>query len=271
MIKANFKAYSNYVTDSLYQWDINQDLVINGLNLEDAPEVHFANANMDRAIVRQSTLENGVVTVVIPNSLLQEALTIKAYVGIYEGDTFKVVEKIEIPIIAKARPYDYVFEDTDEELYSFKYLENLFNSTLEESLANYNEATEKYKESVGEFESLIGEYAGIPDRVDELERLGAKIATGTYSGGGDGVTIPVDFKPKLLVVGGPGYGGSGGIKNATFCVPYGQTSLYVSLWDALTLFSISGITWSDNSISWSGLSAQSANESGHTYRFVVIG
>lgn len=124
MIKANFNTYNNYVTDSLYQWDVNQDLIINGLNLSVAPEIHFANANMERAIVRQSTLESGVVTVRIPNSLLQEALTIKAYVGLYEGETFNVIETIEIPVIAKARPSDYVIEDTDGEIYSFKALEN---------------------------------------------------------------------------------------------------------------------------------------------------
>lgn len=124
MIKANFNTYNNYVTDSLYQWDLNRVLVISGLNLLTAPEIHFANANMDRAIVRQSTLDSGVVTAHIPNSLLQAPLTIKAYVGIYEGETFKVIETIEIPVIAKAKPADYVIEDSDEEIYSFKALEN---------------------------------------------------------------------------------------------------------------------------------------------------
>lgn len=124
MIKANFNAYNSYVTDSVYQWDINRDLVISGLNLSVAPEIHFTNANMDRAIVRQSALNAGIVTVRIPNSLLQEAITAKAYVGVYEDDTFKVIETIEIPVIAKARPSDYTIEDTDEEIYSFNKLEN---------------------------------------------------------------------------------------------------------------------------------------------------
>ena len=130
MIKANFNAYNNYITDSLHQWDVNQNLVINGLNLSTAPEIHFANAIMDKAIVRQSTLESGVVTVRIPNTILQIALTIKAYVGIYEGDTFKVIETIEIPIIAKPRPSDYVFEDSEGEIYSFKALENRISNII---------------------------------------------------------------------------------------------------------------------------------------------
>lgn len=130
MISANFTSYNNYVTDSLYQWDLNQDLVIHGLNLTVAPEIHFANANMDRAIVRQSTLEDGVVTVRIPNSLLQTSLPIKAYVGIYEGETFNVIEVVSIPVRARARPFDYTIEDTNGEVYSFKALENRINKIL---------------------------------------------------------------------------------------------------------------------------------------------
>jgi hypothetical protein len=89
---------------------------------------------MDRAIVKQSTLENGVVTVRIPNSVLQSALTLKAYVGIYEGETFKVIETIEIPIIAKAKPADYSLEDSDEEIYSF----NALNNRISNIIANNN-------------------------------------------------------------------------------------------------------------------------------------
>ena len=124
MIKANFNAYDSYVTDSLYQWDLNQVLSVSGLNLSVAPEVHFANANMDKAIVKQAELINHVVKVQIPNSLLQEPLTIKAYIGIYEADTFKIIETVSIPVKPKAKPSDYRIENTDEEIYSFEALKN---------------------------------------------------------------------------------------------------------------------------------------------------
>lgn len=128
MIKANFSAYSKYVTDSLNQWDLNQVLQVSGLNLTTAPEVHFSNANNDRAIVRQATMTNHVVSVNIPNSLLQDPLRIYAHIGIYEGDTFKVVELVEIPVIARKRPLDYQIEANDDEVYSFKKLENLIGN-----------------------------------------------------------------------------------------------------------------------------------------------
>lgn len=137
MIKANFKAYSTYVTDSLNQWDLNQVLQVTGLNLTSAPEVHFSNANTARAIVRQATLVSQVVSVGIPNSLLQDPLRIYAHIGIYEGSTFKVVELVEIPVKPRKRPEDYQIQDSDEEIYSFKRLENqLANAATKAQVAN---------------------------------------------------------------------------------------------------------------------------------------
>ncbi|MEY8366097.1 hypothetical protein AALA22_10715 [Anaerovoracaceae bacterium 41-7] len=125
MIKANFHAYGSYVTDSLYQWDLNRTLEVEGLNLTTAPEVHFSNADLDRAIVRQASISNHVVTVAIPNSLLQSPLPIRAYIGLYDGDTFRTIETVEIPVITRPKPFDYQIETTDEEIYSFRRLENM--------------------------------------------------------------------------------------------------------------------------------------------------
>ncbi len=135
--KANFNAYHNYVTDSLHQWDTNQVLILRGLNLATAPEVHFSNKNMDRAIVRQASMVNHVVTVNIPNSLLQDPLRIYAHIGIYEGNAFTVVETVEIPVIPRTRPCDYQIEDTDGEIYSFNRLENMMaNMATKDQVAN---------------------------------------------------------------------------------------------------------------------------------------
>ena len=136
MIKANFNTYASYVTDNLYQWDLNRVLSVSGLNLTVAPEVHFSNSNMDRAIVRQSTLENHIVKVNIPNSLLQDPLTINAHIGIYEGSTFKVIELVQIPVIPKKRPLDYKIETSDEEIYSFEALKNDIANTVK--ISDYN-------------------------------------------------------------------------------------------------------------------------------------
>ncbi len=139
MITANFSAYSTYVTDSLYQWDINQVLNVTGLNLTSAPEVHFSNANTGRAIVRQASMVGHVVSVAIPNSLLQDPLRIFAHIGVYEGSTFKVVEEVQIPVMPRKRPEDYQITDSDEEVYSFKRLENMLEN-INETWYNANEA-----------------------------------------------------------------------------------------------------------------------------------
>lgn len=155
MIKANFNTYASYVTDSLYQWDLNQVLSVSGLNLSVVPEVHFSNANMDKAIVRQATKVNNVVRVTIPNSLLQDPLTIYAHIGIYEGDTFKVVERVDIPVIPKNRPSDYRIEDADEEIYSFNALENLVTNAVASVDQKCNQTVEAVNEIVEDLESQV--------------------------------------------------------------------------------------------------------------------
>lgn len=169
MITANFSAYDTYVTDSVHQWDINRVLSVTGLNISVTPEIHFSNAIMAKAIVRQATLVDHIVTVTIPNTLLQHPLPIEAHIGIYEGDAFKIIEKVRIPVIAKARPEDYSFEDTEGEIYSYNALENMVtdaknkydgaaemvslsvdlltesNSKLMSATAKCDDATEAYK------------------------------------------------------------------------------------------------------------------------------
>ena len=136
MITANFDTYNTYTTDSLYQWDINQTLNVSGLNLSVAPEVHFSNASMDKAIMRQATLKNRIVSVDIPNSVLQTALNVNAYIGIYENNTFKVIEKVIIPVKPKEKPYDYKLENTDNEIYSFNALKNAIAQKADNSVVN---------------------------------------------------------------------------------------------------------------------------------------
>lgn len=178
MIKANFSTYATYVTDSLYQWDINQTLSVTGLNLTAAPEVHFANGNMDRAIVRQATITNHVVNVEIPNSLLQDPLRIYAYIGVYEGKTFKVVETVEIPVIPRKRPLDYQIEDSDGEIYSFKALEAALgdkasNARVDNIIAHNND-TAGNSELVDirtDADDIVHDSAGEAMRANMVKRL----------------------------------------------------------------------------------------------------
>ena len=143
MIKASFNTYSSYVTDSLYQWDTGQELRIEGLHIGTNPEVHFTNSAMGKSIVRQAELDNGVVVVNIPNSILQYPLDIKAYIGVYNDSSFNVIETVVIPVIPQEKPENYAFESLEDELYSFNALENKITNSKTELKKYVNNNTGK--------------------------------------------------------------------------------------------------------------------------------
>lgn len=133
---------NRYTVEPLYQWDKNQVLTIYGLSLASIPEIHFTNTGMDRAIVRQATMDDaGIISADVPNSLLQKPYTITAYVCIYEGDTFKSLYTIDIPVKARKKPGDYTIENTDGEIYSFNAIEN----KVENFIRNITDQTETFK------------------------------------------------------------------------------------------------------------------------------
>lgn len=150
MLNVCFNSYGKYTVNYLYQWNKNQIIEITGLNLSKVPEIHFANKTMDKAIVRQATMSDGVIQANIPNSLLQAPFPVIAYVGIYEGKQFKTIEAIKIPIVPRVRPADYVLEKTDDEVYSFAAMENALanmvtQQNFDRTVANLTETVESNK------------------------------------------------------------------------------------------------------------------------------
>ncbi len=144
---------NSYTVEPLYQWDKNQTLEVYGLSLALIPEVHFTNAAMDRAIVRQATMDAaGVIRAEVPNSLLQKPYTIQAYICTYAGNTFETQYKLEIPVKARNKPGDYTLED-DPEVYSFNALENQVANVL----AAYAEVDVKHREAVAAYEAATAE------------------------------------------------------------------------------------------------------------------
>lgn len=144
------------VEPPFYQWDRDQTLQIFGLSLSETPEIHFTNTDMERAIVRQATTDAaGVITVKVPNSLLQKPYKISVYVCTYEGGEFKALYKMVCPVTARTKPSDYVIEDTDGEIYSFNALENKIDNALALSLERYGEINRKYGEAYEIIEGVI--------------------------------------------------------------------------------------------------------------------
>ena len=111
-----------YTVEPIYQWNKNQKLKIYGLSLPSTPEIHFTNKAINGVITRQATMgTDGVITVDIPNYLLQYPHKITAYVCLYDGESFESRCELIIPITPRPKPVEYV---VDEEEIS----ENFFTS-----------------------------------------------------------------------------------------------------------------------------------------------
>lgn len=161
------------VDDPLYQWDTHKVLEIRGLSLPSVPEIHFTNSAMDAAIVRQANMDSaGVITVDVPDTILQKPYTLTVYVCIYQGDNFETFEtlyEIKIPVKPRNKPNDYSFEGTMREIYSFNALHNeinhkiytareVYNETLiarNEAQASANAAAETLENALAEAEAMI--------------------------------------------------------------------------------------------------------------------
>lgn len=189
---------NTYTVEKLYQWDHGQTLEVYGLSLPSVPEVRFCHKGADRSIPRQATMdEAGVVRVAIPDSLLQHAYTIWAFIGLYEGEAFRTYYKIEIPVEAQAKPIDYTFEDADGEIYSFDQLENsVVNAlavmtdqhteamgTLSTAQTAYDTAKAEMEEAQGNLDAATERMDALSDKLGQLE-LSEAVATLTHAKSG---------------------------------------------------------------------------------------
>ena len=143
----------NYTVEPFYQWDRNQVLEIHGLSLPSTPEVHFYNNTMERAIVRQATMDSaGVITVSVPNGLLQKPYTITAHLCVYTGATFETQYTLKLPITPRTQPADYTIED-DGDVYSF----NELNNKVGQTVADLKAAEERFNSSLEGLTDAVGE------------------------------------------------------------------------------------------------------------------
>lgn len=111
MIKAEFQKYGSYTTDSLYQWDLNQELQFVDTDISVAPVIHFCNRKSKESLLVQSTLTEGIITCPVPNVLLQEPFDIIAYIVSMEAQKATTLFKMLIPVNRRLKPADY--EHTD--------------------------------------------------------------------------------------------------------------------------------------------------------------
>ena len=117
MIIADFtNCVEDTVTASgvLYQYDYNQKLKIQGLNIAGSAQVHFSfRQSFGEAVRIIGEAEDGDLTVQIPNFLLKGFLLrqgeyyIWAFVYVADSDAGETIKRIRIKVIARPRPKDY--------------------------------------------------------------------------------------------------------------------------------------------------------------------
>lgn len=105
-IKALFPSGKDSITVSgLYQWDYGQVLEIESADIgSEIVEVHFACTNMSEAVVRSCTFANGVGTVTIPDSCLEQSTPINAWIYRIVGTQGHTVGTVILPVTARTRP-----------------------------------------------------------------------------------------------------------------------------------------------------------------------
>jgi hypothetical protein len=97
---------------SFYQWDLNQLLTADGLEVGD--EVHFANIMSAEALVVQAyALEDGTVVAAVPNILLQASYQIAAYRYIKQDTGEYTREEHTFPVKKRPKPSDYIYTETE--------------------------------------------------------------------------------------------------------------------------------------------------------------
>ena len=160
MISVNFPININDITsvDKLHQWDVGQVLQISGLDLPVAPMVHFATKVEDIAYVVESEMNDGKITVTIPDKVLSQGYPIIAYVYYEVGLDKKTIKSVTIPVAKRPRPANWV-ETTPKEVLEVKnYLEK-----LEDEIGVLNDDYQAFKR-------LITSY-NIPEIRNDLDVL----------------------------------------------------------------------------------------------------
>ncbi len=96
-----------------YQWDIGQRVLLT--DVEEGTKIHFAhkNDNSAEALVVCAYSDGDAVYADIPNILMQTAGVINVYIYLQDGGKAHTVRKLSIIVIARKKPADYVYTETE--------------------------------------------------------------------------------------------------------------------------------------------------------------
>lgn len=181
-----------YKADDFFQWDTHVLFNIYGLSLGRAPEIHFAKSGMSEAIVKQSEMtRDGIISVQMPDVMLQSTAPVKVYICGYEGEEFRTWYTLELKVLGRLKPADYIAED-DEKIYSYNALENKLDNTVVELTRANEDLHEQINEENIEFRNQV-----LDDAMDLVNNgvglaMGVKAQTTTFNADGSITTTYED-------------------------------------------------------------------------------
>lgn len=101
MLDVILKDSSGRKIKNLTQWDRNQTIVIEGIEVAIVPVIYFSNVESETEIKVQSQLIDGNIHAKVPNELLAEPLAITASVDEIVGTSRRNIKMITIPVRAR--------------------------------------------------------------------------------------------------------------------------------------------------------------------------
>lgn len=108
---AVFKDLNGIKRNFLWQYDKGQTLILESLDYEVSPEVHFETSSSTETLVSTGSFDNGIFKVSIPDALLLEARKITAYLYVGGAKTSETVKVIDINVRPRKKPSDYIYTD----------------------------------------------------------------------------------------------------------------------------------------------------------------
>lgn len=171
-ITALFTGDEHYVTagKALWQWDVGQTLLVEGIDLAQTHEVHFCNLgdSSTQAMICSGNSVN------IPNRFLRSGRDIIAYFYIYDGqDGAKTEYVVTITVIPRPIPSEQELNDND--MTTIEQIIDSINSFESYIVGRIEEFEGDVTDQIEEFESginiVISEYQSeVNSRITQLEQ-----------------------------------------------------------------------------------------------------
>lgn len=104
--------YDDYdqIITRLTQWDVNQTIKIKNIEINNKKiEIHFYNNYLSEGLSVEPEILNNIISVMIPNILLQmpSPIIIDVY-KYFNKESAKTIGTIKIPITPRKKPEDYI-------------------------------------------------------------------------------------------------------------------------------------------------------------------